>query len=63
MPEQTVHSSRSELEERVLAGLKYRMMAPEAAAVAMRAYAEEMNRLNRERRANADGWNVELMKI
>ncbi|MBT1159632.1 recombinase family protein [Aminobacter anthyllidis] len=55
--------ARSELEQRVLAGLKNRMMAPEAAAVAMRAYAEETNRLNRERRANADGWNAELVKV
>ena len=37
------------LEERVLAGLKHRLMAPEAAAEAIRAYAEETNRLNRER--------------
>ncbi|XUX13311.1 DNA resolvase (plasmid) [Aminobacter sp. BA135] len=29
----------------------------------MRAYAEETNRLNRERRANADGWNAELVKV
>ncbi|CAI2931913.1 Resolvase domain [Aminobacter niigataensis] len=55
--------ARSELEQRVLAGLKNRMMAPEAAAVAMKAYAEETNRLNRERRANADGWNAELAKV
>ena len=37
------------LEERLLFGLKDRLMAPEIAAEAMRAYAEETNRLNRER--------------
>ena len=41
----------------MLAGLKDRLMAPEAAAEAMRAYAEETNRLNRERRASgATDW-------
>ncbi|MCD1637047.1 recombinase family protein, partial [Martelella mediterranea] len=54
---------QEELEERVLSGLKDRMMAPEVAAEAMRAYAEETNRLNRERRSNGDAWQVELAKI
>ncbi len=54
--------SREELENRVLAGLKDRMMAPEVAAEAMRAYAEETNRLNRERRSNGNAWQVELAK-
>ncbi|PSJ57151.1 recombinase family protein [Mesorhizobium soli] len=54
---------RAELEQRVLAGLKERMMAPEAAAAAMRAYAEESNRLNRERRANAATWTVDLVQV
>ena len=54
---------RDELEERVLAGLKDRMMAPEVAAEAMRAYAEETNRLNRERRTNGDAWRTELAKV
>jgi len=54
---------REDLENRVLAGLKDRMMAPEVAAEAMRAYAEETNRLNRERRSNGDAWQVELAKI
>jgi site-specific DNA recombinase len=53
---------RVELEERVLAGLKHRMMAPEVVAAAMRAYAEETNRLNRERRSNGDLWRTELEK-
>lgn len=38
-------------------------MAPEIAAEAMRAYAEETNRLNRERRSNADVWQVEQVKV
>ena len=36
-------------------GLRDRLMAPEIAPEAMRAYAEETNRLNRERRASGDG--------
>ena len=43
--------ARSALEERMLAGLRDRLMAPEVAAEAMRAYVEETNRLNRERRS------------
>ncbi len=43
--------AREALERRVLDGLRDRLMAPEVAAEAMRAYAEETNRLNRERRA------------
>jgi len=54
---------REELESRVLAGLRERMMAPEVSAEAMRAYAEETNRLNRERRSNGDAWKVELVKV
>lgn len=54
---------REELENRVLLGLKDRMMSPEVAAEAMRAYAEETNRLNRERRSNGDAWQAELMKV
>jgi DNA invertase Pin-like site-specific DNA recombinase len=46
---------RERLEARVLEGLKERLLAPEVAAEAMRAYAEEMNRLNRERRLSVDG--------
>ena len=38
------------------------MMAPKVAATAMRAYAEETNRLNRARRSNGDAWRVELEK-
>lgn len=54
---------QDELESRVLSGLRVRMMAPEIAAEAMRAYAEETNRLNRERRSNGDAWQVELAKV
>ncbi len=54
---------RAELESRVLAGLKDRMMSPEVAAEAMRAYAEETNRLNRARRVNSDAWKAELTKV
>ncbi len=55
--------AREDLERRVLAGLKDRMMAPEIVEDAMRAYAEETNRLNRERRSNGDSWKAELMKV
>lgn len=55
--------AREDLERRVLAGLKDRMMAPEIVEDAMRAYAEETNRLNRERRSNGDFWKAELVKV
>ncbi|GAJ29067.1 recombinase family protein [Acidomonas methanolica] len=54
---------RPDLEERVLAGLKHKLMTPEAAAEAMKAYAEETNRLNHERRASSAGWKAELAKV
>ena len=54
---------RADLEARVLAGLKDRMLAPEIVEEAMRAYAQETNRLNRERRANGDAWRTELGKV
>ena len=54
---------REELEARVLAGLKDQMMAPEIVEEAMRAYAEETNRLNRERRSSGDAWKAELVRI
>ncbi|MBO1329601.1 recombinase family protein, partial [Acetobacter suratthaniensis] len=59
----TVTVGREELEERVLTGLKERLLAPEAAAEAMRAYVEETNRLNHERRASISAWKTELGKI
>jgi len=54
---------REDLEARVLSGLKDRMMAPEIVEEAMRAYADETNRLNRERRSSGDAWKAELVKI
>ena len=49
--------ARTVLEERVLAGPRDRLMAPEEAAEAIRAYTEETNRLNRARRASgANDW-------
>ena len=41
------------IEERVLSGLKDRLIAPEVAAEAVRTHAEETNLINRERRASA----------
>lgn len=54
---------REELEARVLAGLKDRMMAPEIVEGAMRTYAQETNRLNWERRSNGDAWKAEMVKV
>ena len=54
---------RSVIEERVLSGLKDRLMAPEAAAEAMRAWAEETNRINRERRASGASDRKELAQV
>ncbi len=51
------------IEERVLAGLTDKLRAPEAAAEAMRAYVEETNRLNRERRASGATDRKELAEI
>ena len=57
----TIH--RTVLEDRVLTGRKHRLMAPEAAEEAMRAWAEETNRLNRERRASGASDRKELAAI
>jgi DNA invertase Pin-like site-specific DNA recombinase len=46
--------TRTALEARMLEGLRARLMVPEIAAEAIRAYAEETNRLNRERRSSGD---------
>ena len=54
---------RTILEERVLAGLREKLMAPEAAAEAMRAWAVETNRLNRERRASSEADRQELAAV
>ncbi|MGO8867734.1 MAG: recombinase family protein [Alphaproteobacteria bacterium] len=55
--------TREALEARMLDGLRERLMAPEVAAEAMRAYAEETNRLNRERRSSGDADRRELDKV
>jgi DNA invertase Pin-like site-specific DNA recombinase len=55
--------SRSQLEARVLAGLREKLMAPEIAAEAMRAYQEETNRLNRERRLSGERDRQDLEKV
>ena len=54
---------RTILEERVLAGLKDRLMAPEKAADAVRAWADEINRLNRERSVAGEADRKELAEI
>ncbi len=54
---------RVEIEERVMAGLRDKLMEPEAATEAMKAYAEETNRLNRERRASGVTDRKELAGI
>jgi len=46
-----------------LAGLTDKLVSPEAVAVAVRAYAEETNRLNHERRAQAETNRRALEKI
>jgi uncharacterized protein with von Willebrand factor type A (vWA) domain len=51
------------IEARVLTGLKERLVSSEAVAEAVRAYAEEMNRLNRERRVQATTDQKALAKI
>ena len=51
------------LELRVLAGLKEKLVSSEAVAEAVKAYAEEMNRLNRDRRAQAESDRKALAKI
>lgn len=54
---------RDEIEARVLAGLKEKLVSSEAVAKAVRAYAKETNRLNHERRAQAETDQRALQKI
>ncbi|CCD86220.1 Recombinase [Bradyrhizobium sp. ORS 285] len=54
---------REKIEARVLAGLKDRLVSSKAVAEAVRAYAEEMNRLNHDRRARAETDHRALQKI
>ena len=51
------------IEERVLAGLKERLVSADAVAEAMKAYAQETNRLNQERRAQSEWDRKTLDKI
>lgn len=53
---------RDRLEDRVLRGLKERLITPKAVADAMRAFIEESNRLNHQRRANREGDLARLAK-
>ena len=55
--------TRAALEQRVLAGLKDRLMAPDLLEEAIRAYVEETNRLNHERRAASAAGQIELRKV
>src|SRR5260370_41186492 len=55
--------TREALEARMLDGLSERLMAPEIAAEAMRAYAEETNRLNRERRSSGSADRKALAEV
>jgi site-specific DNA recombinase len=52
-----------QLEGRVLAGLKEKLVSSEAVAEAVAAYAEEMNRLNRDRRVQAATDEKALAKV
>jgi site-specific DNA recombinase len=54
---------RDDIECRVLAGLTDKLVSPEAVAVAVRAYAEESNRQNHQRRAQVEADFRSLEKI
>jgi DNA invertase Pin-like site-specific DNA recombinase len=54
---------RDDIERRVLAGLTDKLVSPEAVAVAVRAYAEETNRQNHERRAQVEASRRALEKV
>ena len=54
---------RTIIEERVLAGLRDRLIEQRVVAEAMRTWAEETNRLNRERRASVDTDRKELAAV
>lgn len=55
--------TRDKIEARVLTGLKERLVSSEAVAEAVKAYAAEMNRLNRDRRAQVQTDQKALAKI
>jgi site-specific DNA recombinase len=54
---------RGSIEQRVLSGLTDRLVSAKSVAAAMRAYVQETNRLNRERRAQNEADRRELDKI
>jgi site-specific DNA recombinase len=54
---------RERIEQRVLSGLADRLVSAESVAAAMRAYVQETNRLNRERRVQSEADRRELDKI
>jgi hypothetical protein len=54
---------RDDIERRVLAGLTDKLVSADAVASAVRAFAEELNRQNHERRAQAEMDNRALAKI
>jgi DNA invertase Pin-like site-specific DNA recombinase len=54
---------RDEIEARVLAGLKEKLVSSESVAEAVRAYVKEMNRLKHDRRAQSEADNRALQKI
>jgi len=55
--------TRQNIETRVLTGLKERLVSSEAVQQAVRAYAEEMNKLNRDKRAQAATDQKTLAKV
>src|SRR5690606_24655614 len=55
--------TRDKIEARVLTGLKERLVSTNAIAEAVRSYAEEMNRLNHGRRAQAEGDRKALARV
>ncbi|MDX8496757.1 zinc ribbon domain-containing protein, partial [Mesorhizobium sp. VK22B] len=55
--------TREKIEQRVLSGLKERLVSADAVAEAVRAYAQETNRLNQERRAQGEQDRKALDKI
>ncbi|WP_292415327.1 recombinase family protein [Mesorhizobium sp.] len=55
--------TREKIEQRVLSGLKERLASADAVAEAVRAYAQETNRLNQERRAQGERDRKALDKV
>ncbi|MPY76160.1 MAG: hypothetical protein GEU87_18100 [Alphaproteobacteria bacterium] len=55
--------SRSRIEQRVLAGLRDKLVSPESVARAALAFYETLNRENRDRRAQADADRQTLAKV